>query len=237
MAVSDPASPAPDILLVEDDLALADLIRGYLLRQGLRVRHVATGPQAVETVLGEPPDLVLLDVMLPGMDGLEVCRTIRPRFAGVILMLTARSDDIDQVMGLELGADDYLAKPVNPRVLLAHIRALLRRAEEPRRSDRLVFGELVIDAARREVTRAGRAIELSTAEFDLLWLLARQAGQTVSREAIMGSLRGIQYDGLDRSIDIRISHIRKRIEDDPAAPRHIKTVRGVGYLFAQDHGR
>jgi two-component system response regulator RstA len=177
--------------------------------------------------------------MLPGEDGLSICRKVRGQYEGPILMLTARTDDMDQVLGLEMGADDYVYKPVRPRVLLARIRALLRRhesneAQEPSERRRLQFGPLVIDSAMREAWLGEQGIELTSAEFDLLWLLTSNAGRILSREEIFNALRGIEYDGQDRSIDVRISRIRPKIGDDPMHPRLIKTVRSKGYLFVAE---
>ena len=176
--------------------------------------------------------------MLPGEDGLSICRKVRGQFAGPILMLTARTDDMDEVLGLEMGADDYVCKPVRPRVLLARIRALLRRSEggeaPVENQRRLEFGPLVIDSAMREAWLRGASVELTSAEFDLLWLLAANAGRILSREEIFTALRGIEYDGQDRSIDVRISRIRPKIGDDPMHPRLIKTVRSKGYLFVAE---
>ena len=228
------------ILIVEDDQRLADLTREYLEGNGLQVSIESDGGQAVARILKERPDLVVLDLMLPGEDGLSICRKLRGQYEGPILMLTARTDDMDQVLGLELGADDYVCKPVRPRVLLARIRALLRRsevvAEVPvvENQRRLEFGPLVIDNAMREAWLNERSIELTSAEFDLLWLLAVNAGRILSREEIFNSLRGIEYDGQDRSIDVRISRIRPKIGDDPMHPRLIKTVRSKGYLFVRE---
>ncbi|MBU3057155.1 response regulator [Pseudomonas indica] len=225
------------ILIVEDDRRLAELTREYLESNGLKVAIEADGAKAAERIVREQPDLVVLDLMLPGEDGLSICRKVRDGYDGPILMLTARTDDMDQVLGLEMGADDYVCKPVRPRVLLARIRALLRRSEGPSESAgegaqrRLTFGPLVIDNAMREAWLAERSIELTSAEFDLLWLLASNAGRILSREEIFNSLRGIEYDGQDRSIDVRISRIRPKIGDDPMHPRLIKTVRSKGYLF------
>lgn len=224
------------ILIVEDDQRLAELTREYLEGNGLRVSIESDGGQAVARILAERPDLVILDLMLPGEDGLSICRKVRGRYDGPILMLTARTDDMDQVLGLEMGADDYVCKPVRPRVLLARIRALLRRSEgaaEPVEDAprRLEFGSLAIDNAMREAWLNERSIELTSAEFDLLWLLAVNAGRILSREEIFNALRGIEYDGQDRSIDVRISRIRPKIGDDPMHPRLIKTVRSKGYLF------
>ncbi len=228
------------ILIVEDDERLAELTREYLESNGLRVAIESDGAKAAARILRDQPDLVVLDLMLPGEDGLSICRKVRGSYHGPILMLTARSDDMDQVLGLEMGADDYVCKPVRPRVLLARIRALLRRSEgnsEPVPADaqrRLQYGVLVIDSAMREAWLREQSIELTSAEFDLLWLLASNAGRILSREEIFTALRGIEYDGLDRSIDVRISRIRPKIGDDPMHPRLIKTVRSKGYLFVAE---
>jgi len=228
------------ILIVEDDQRLAELTREYLEGNGLKVAIESDGGQAVARILKEQPDLVVLDLMLPGEDGLSICRKVRGRYDGPILMLTARTDDMDQVLGLEMGADDYVCKPVRPRVLLARIRALLRRSEGglseavEENVRRLEFGPLVIDNAMREAWLNERSIELTSAEFDLLWLLAANAGRILSREEIFNALRGIEYDGQDRSIDVRISRIRPKIGDDPMHPRLIKTVRSKGYLFVRE---
>jgi len=203
------------------------------------------GGAAVERILNEQPDLVVLDLMLPGEDGLSICRRVRPRYSGPILMLTARTDDMDQILGLEMGADDYIGKPAQPRVLLARIRALMRRAAEKNQplvgSDavsegpvRVQFNELVIDSSMREAWLSGVTVDLTSAEFDLLWLLASNAGRVLSREEIFAALRGIEYDGQDRSIDVRVSRIRPKIGDDPIHPRRIKTVRSKGYLFVKE---
>lgn len=231
------------ILIVEDDERLADLTREYLESNGLTVALEAHGGAAVERIRNEQPDLVVLDLMLPGEDGLSICRRVRPFYTGPIIMLTARSDDLDQVVGLEMGADDYIGKPVQPRVLLARIRAMLRRvdnvpaasqessAEEP---VRLQFNDLVVDRSMREAWLGDQSIDLTSAEFDLLWLLASNAGRVLSREEIFTALRGIEYDGQDRSIDVRVSRIRPKIGDDPIHPRRIKTVRSKGYLFVKE---
>lgn len=227
------------ILIVEDDQRLAELTREYLEGNGLKVAIESDGACAAARILKDQPDLVVLDLMLPGEDGLSICRKVRGRYDGPILMLTARTDDMDEVLGLEMGADDYVCKPVRPRVLLARIRALLRRsegaAEAPSESQRrLQFGALVIDSAMREAWLREQGIELTSAEFDLLWLLAANAGRILSREEIFTALRGIEYDGQDRSIDVRISRIRPKIGDDPEHPRLIKTVRSKGYLFVAE---
>lgn len=233
------------VLIVEDDERLAELTREYLESNGLAVSLETNGGLAVERIRSERPDLVVLDLMLPGEDGLSICRRVRPFYSGPILMLTARTDDLDQVLGLEMGADDYMSKPVRPRVLLARIRALLRRvnehgfAPEPEpvaegEPSRLVFNDLVVDRSMREAWLNDASIDLTSAEFDLLWLLASNAGRVLSREEIFTALRGIEYDGQDRSIDVRVSRIRPKIGDDPVHPRRIKTVRSKGYLFVRE---
>jgi two-component system OmpR family response regulator/two-component system response regulator RstA len=225
------------ILLVEDDERLAGLTAEYLSRNDLQVSIEPRGDTAESRILAEQPDLVILDVMLPGKDGFEVCRAVRPHYRGVILMLTARDEDFDQILGLELGADDYIAKPVQPRVLLARIKALLRRlpaaSEHDTASDQLVFGNFRISQSTRTASLGTQAIDLTTAEFDLLWLLASHAGNVLSRDDLLQELRGIGFDGLDRSIDARISRLRKKLNDDPENPTRIKTVRGKGYLFSK----
>ncbi|MFI8466121.1 MAG: DNA-binding response regulator [Pseudomonas sp. K35] len=225
------------ILIVEDDRRLAELTQEYLQGSGgFEVSIESDGACAAERIIEERPDLVVLDLMLPGEDGLSICRRVRDRFDGPILMLTARADDLDQVLGLETGADDYVCKPVRPRLLLARIRALLRRQPQdaPANAKRLQFGPLVIDSALREAWLREQQIELTGAEFDLLWLLTSNPGRILSREEIFAELRGIEYDGQDRSIDVRISRIRPKIGDDPDHPRLIKTVRGKGYLFVSE---
>lgn len=226
------------ILIVEDDERLATLTREYLENNGLQITIESDGSKAVERILSERPDLVVLDLMLPGEDGVSICRRVRSQYQGQILMLTARTDDLDEVLGLEMGADDYVAKPVRPRVLLARIRALLRRGSgQPKESceegGSLRFGALVIDNAMREAWLDNQCIDLTSAEFDLLWLLCSNAGRVLSREEIFAQLRGIEYDGQDRSIDVRVSRIRPKIGDDPMHPRLIKTVRSKGYLFVK----
>jgi two-component system OmpR family response regulator/two-component system response regulator RstA len=228
---------SPRLLLVEDDQRLADLVRVYLSKHGYEVLHHGRGDTAAELILAENPDLVILDVMLPGKDGFEVCRDVRPRYHGRILMMTARDEEIDEILGLELGADDYLTKPVEPRRLLARIRALLRRSEgeasQASEDGRIVVGQFSISQATREAMLGSDTLELTTAEFDLLWLLASHAGEILSRDDIMNALRGIGFDGLDRSIDARISRLRKKLGDNPDTPTRIKTVRGKGYLFSR----
>ncbi|UBM26430.1 response regulator transcription factor [Pseudomonas sp. p1(2021b)] len=224
--------PSNRILIVEDDQRLAELTAEYLQANGYEVAVEGDGGRAARRIVDSQPDLVILDLMLPGEDGLSICRRVRGQYAGPILMLTARSDELDQVQGLDMGADDYVCKPVRPRVLLARITALLRRSEAPEaKRQALAFGALRIDSRLREAWLGEQAIDLTSAEFDLLWLLASNAGRVLSREEIFTSLRGVGYDGQDRSIDVRISKIRPKIGDDPIHPRLIKTLRSKGYLF------
>ncbi|WP_028634573.1 response regulator [Pseudomonas parafulva] len=218
------------ILIVEDDPRLAELTAEYLQANGCAVTVEGDGGRAARLIIDSQPDLVVLDLMLPGEDGMSICRRVRSQYLGPILMLTARSDELDQVQGLDLGADDYVCKPVRPRLLLARIQALLRRTERPQ-GHALAFGALHIDNRLREARLGEQLIELTGAEFDLLWLLASNAGKVLTREQIFTALRGVAYDGQDRSIDIRISRIRPRIGDDPLQPRLIKTLRNKGYLF------
>jgi two-component system response regulator RstA len=232
------------ILIVEDDERLASLTRDYLVSNGMVVQVEGDGAVAVERIKNEQPDLVILDLMLPGEDGLSVCRLVRPYYTGPIIMLTARDDDTDQVVGLEMGADDYLSKPVRPRVLLARINALLRRLKDVHPSqdtqvegdeqNRVTIANLVVDNSMREAWLNEDPIDLTSAEFDLLWLLSSNAGRVLSREEIFTALRGIEYDGQDRSIDVRVSRIRPKIGDDPLQPKRIKTVRSKGYLFVKE---
>ena len=236
MADNLESSDMEHVLIIEDDVRLAELTRDYLEANGFQVTVEAEGSRGVEQILALQPDLVILDLMLPGEDGLSICRRARPDYSGPILMLTARTDDMDQVLGLEMGADDYVPKPVQPRVLLARMRALLRRADNTEQGGdiRLSFGNLEIDSATREAWLEGDRIDLTSAEFDLLWLLASNAGRVLTREEIFSDLRGIKYDGQDRSIDVRVSRIRPKIGDDPNHPHRIKTVRSKGYLFVKD---
>lgn len=226
------SSSAAQILVVEDDRSLSEWICDYLSGHGYEVTRADRGDDAVDLIKKDVPDLVVLDVMLPGKDGFEVCREVRPFYKNPILMLTARTDEIDEVLGIELGADDYLAKPVKPRVLLTRIKALLRRSFSSEPSSLLKFGGLKIDAVSRTVTLTGEDVALSSNEFDALVLLARDAGNSVSRDYLMQQLRGFEYDGTTRSVDVLISRLRKKLSDSSDDPKRIKTIRGKGYLFA-----
>ncbi len=231
------------LLVVEDDVELASLIGDYLTRHCFTVNIIGNGAEAAKAIITQQPDIVLLDIMLPGMSGMDVCRTVRPHYTGPIIMLTALDEDMDQMLGLELGADDYIIKPVQPRLLLSRIRALLRRTQapsaltespsenpqEPNHNDTIFrVAELTICLTDRSVKQNGKTLELTTAEFELLFMLAKEAGQVVERELIIKRLRGLDYDGLDRSIDRRISRLRKKLQT-PGGQTVIKTVRGKGY--------
>ncbi len=224
------------ILLAEDDERLAQLVKDFLENNGFQVIVEGIGHNVPRCVTELIPDIVILDIMLPGKDGLTICKEIRPKYDGPILMLTARDADVDQILGLEFGADDYVIKPAEPRVLLARIRALLRRYhhEEKPTLDELVFGELTINLAARSVNLLEAEVILSSHEFDLLVELAKNAGKILSREFLFNAIYSRPYDGLDRTIDVRISHIRKKLNDNAEIPERIKTVWGKGYLFVPD---
>jgi len=222
------------ILLIEDDARLAEMVRDYLGEAGFRVARAASGSSGLAMHSREAFDAIVLDLMLPDMDGLEVCRQVRARAATPILMLTARGDAMDRVIGLEMGADDYLPKPFEPRELLARLKAILRRGAAPaRKDDVLRFGRLEIDRAAREVRLAGEARPLTSYQFELLLALAEHAGRVMSRDVLMDLLRAEPLEAFDRSIDVHVSRIRAAIEDDPKKPRRVITVRGAGYVFAK----
>ncbi|WP_153559112.1 response regulator transcription factor [Roseimaritima sediminicola] len=225
------------ILLVEDDCELAGMVADFLSEHGFAVTIESDGLAAAQRIPAQTYDALVLDIGLPGLDGISVCRQVRSAFQGPILMLTARGDEIDEVVALEVGADDYMSKPVRPRALLARLRVHLRRVEQPALGPpaaRVVVNGLSVDPASRNVQVDGRSLDLTTAEFDLLWLLASRAGQVVDRQCLYQELHGLRYDGLDRSIDLRVSRLRKKIGDDPNHPSRIKSVRGVGYLLATE---
>jgi two-component system OmpR family response regulator/two-component system response regulator RstA len=230
------AVPVPSILLVEDDLRLAELVSRYLESNGFSVAIASRGDEVAGTVEHEPPDLVILDLGLPGEDGFTVCRQLRLMYTNPILILTARDSDIDHVLGLELGADDYVIKPVEPRVLLARIGALLRRSRGALGPERklMQFGKLTINAASRAVYLDGLSIALSGNEFDLLLYLASHPGKIQSRETLFKDLFKREYDGMDRMLDIRISRLRRKLGDEAETAERIKTIWGQGYLFVPD---
>ena len=217
------------ILIVEDDVPLASLLSEYLSGQGYTIDVLHEGVNAKKKVITSHPDLVILDLMLPDISGLEICKSLREGWRGPILMLTAMKDDIDIVTGLELGADDYLGKPVAPRVLLARIRALLRRSSADLNSEMLEVGPVSINVPSRVVQLNGVTLVLTTTEFDLLVLLARRAGRVQKRAVLIENLRGINFDSFDRSVDVLVSRLRRKLKNYGYM---IKTVRGVGYLMS-----
>ncbi len=224
------------ILIIDDDQKLAQLLSKYLSENGYDVRMVGNAIGGIDLIRRSPPDLVTLDLMLPEMDGLTACREIRKFSKVPIVMLTARGDTTDRIVGLELGADDYLAKPFEPRELLARIQSVLRRSQDTGSDQLLVRGDLIIDEQRQEVSIAGKVVEISTAEFVVLNLLARHPRRVFTRDQIAEQLHGTNWTSFDRSIDVLVSRLRTRINDDPKTPKYIKTIRGSGYKFVGEVG-
>ena len=223
------------ILVIDDDPRLSSLLAEYLGARGYAVRTAADGLTGLAVLRGGGVDLVVLDVMMPGMDGLEVLGEIRRGGRQPVIMLTARGEDTDRIVGLEMGADDYLTKPFNPRELLARIKAVLRRADaSPAAEPALAAAGIRLDPSRREVTVEGEAVELTTTEFDILRALMAAAGRVIPRERLMEQARGQEWASYDRSVDVHISNLRRKLRDDPRKPKRIKTVRGVGYLVPRD---
>ena len=221
------------ILLIEDDARLAEMVRDYLGEAGFRVSRAPTGAAGLALHEREAFDVIVLDLMLPDMDGLKVCSQIRARAATPILMLTARGDTMDRVVGLEMGADDYLPKPFEPRELLARLKAILRRGKAETKTRALRFGRLEIDRDAREIRLDGELRALTAYQYELLLALAEHAGRVMSRDSLMDLLKAQPLEAFDRSIDVHISRIRAAIEDDPKTPRRVITVRGAGYVFAK----
>ena len=224
-----------NVLVIDDDSSLAGLLAEYLGGRGLRVEVAGDGAAGLERLAGGGIDLVVLDVMMPGLDGFDVLREIRRQGTLPVIMLTARGEDLDRIIGLELGADDYLSKPFNPRELLARIHAVLRRAQAAPEFDESISAAGVrVDPARREATVGGERLELTTTEFDILRVLVAAAGRVIPRERLMELARGEEWAAYERSVDVHVSHLRKKLGDDPRRPRVIKTIRGVGYLVPRD---
>lgn len=220
------------VLLIDDDHRLFELLSSYLGQNACDVTHAPDGRSGLSMLRKSAFDVVLLDLMMPGMDGLEVCRRIREKSTIPLIMLTAKGDETDRVVGLELGADDYIPKPFGPRELLARIRAVLRRAQPEAVSEKLSAQDVTLDLTRREVKVDGRTVELTGLEFDLLATLIRRAGRVVPREALMAEARGDVVVG-PRTVDVHISHLRQKLGDEPSKPRLIKTVRGIGYMVVK----
>ncbi len=223
------------ILVVDDEAKIVKQARDYLERGGFRVLTAADGPAALALTRGERPDLVVLDLNLPGMDGLDVCRALRRQSDVPIIMLTARVDETDRLIGLELGADDYITKPFSPRELVARVRAVLRRVQGGVRTPGLIrTGDLEIDLNGHRAVLAGQPLHLTRTEFELLAILAQHPGQTFSRVQLLDRLHGIVYEGFDRSVDAHIKNLRRKLEANPSEPRYVLTVYGVGYQFADE---
>jgi len=233
--MATPMKTEDRILLVEDDISLADWICEYLTEQGYRVEHLARGDLVLDSIQRQSPDLILLDVMLPGINGIEVCRQVRDTSNIPIIMLTARADEFDEVIGLEAGANDYVIKPVRPRALLARIKSALRvqTLQQPS-TNKIVHGDLAIFEDAKRVVYRGEEVNLSTNLFTFLCFLARHAGQVVDRDKVFKELKGREYDGLDRRYDVMLSTLRKIFADDPQKPKKFKTIWGKGYLFVAD---
>jgi len=225
---------AEQVLIVDDDTRLSAMLADYLSGNGYTVRTAATATAGLNAIERDRPDAVILDVMLPDLDGFETCRRIRTSSSVPVLMLTAKGEETDRIVGLEIGADDYLPKPFNPRELLARLRAILRRSRNGQDAPRVMrFGTLEIDAGSRSVRVDGRDCIMTSYQFDLLVALAENAGRILSRDQLMDLLKGEELEAFDRSIDVHISRIRAAIEPDPKHPRRIITVRGAGYVFAR----
>lgn len=224
------------LLVIDDDERLRELVAEYLGGRDFNVLTAEDGARGLEALSRTDVALVILDIMMPGMDGLEVCREIRKTSSVPVIMLTARGDDTDRIVGLELGADDYLAKPFNPRELLARVQAVLRRSTnaEPEEKQILQAGPLCLDPDRRTVELRGETIDLTTTEFEILRALLDQAGRVIPRERLMELARGTEYAAFDRSVDVHVSHIRRKLGDDPRRPTFVKTVRGVGYTIPRE---
>ena len=222
------------VLLIDDDIKLYELLASYLEQNGVSVTCASDGRKGLVSLDAGVYDAVLLDVMMPGMDGLEVCRRIRAKSNIPVLMLTARGDETDRVVGLELGADDYIPKPFSPRELLARLKAVLRRTSPEVVAERLVAGLIVADVPSRRVQMEDRELDLTGIEFDILVALMRRAGRVVPREALLSEAGRSDVVVGERTVDVHISHLRQKLGDDPRSPRLIKTVRGVGYVLAKD---
>ena len=222
-----------EVLLIEDDDRLAGMVADYLGEAGFRVTAAGTGGEGLARLARHPVDAIILDLMLPDMDGLEICRKVRASGTTPILMLTARGDPVDRVLGLEIGADDYLPKPFEPRELLARLKAILRRGGGEQDKDVVCFGRLEIDRGALQARLDDRPCALTAYQFRLLDILARGAGRVLSRDYLMDQLKGEDFESFDRSIDVHISRIRAEIEDDPKRPQRVITVRGAGYVFAR----
>jgi DNA-binding response OmpR family regulator len=223
------------VLVVDDETRIVELARDYLEHAGFAVITASDGPSALTAVRVRKPDVLVLDLGLPGMDGLDVARTIRRDSTLPIIMLTARDDELDRVLGLEIGADDYVTKPFSPRELVARIRAILRRVDrQDQPGDRIDVAGVAIDIARMRVSVAGRSVELTPTEFQLLVTLARQPGRIFTRSQLLDAIHGVAFESYERAVDAHVKNLRRKLEADPARPRYVLTVYGVGYRFAEE---
>jgi two-component system alkaline phosphatase synthesis response regulator PhoP len=223
------------VLVVDDEAKIVEVVGDYLRTAGFSVTTAGDGARAIASARARPPDLVVLDLGLPGLDGLDVARELRRTSPVPIIMLTARGEETDRVVGLELGADDYLVKPFSPRELVARVRAVLRRTEgQPTEQERFAVGNVTIDTMRREVQMGDRVVELTATEFDLLLVLARQPGRVFTRAQLLDALHGVVVESYERTVDAHIKNLRRKLEPDPHQPRFLLTVHGVGYRFADD---
>ena len=219
------------ILIIDDDKKLNNLLSDYLAKFGFKVTTATHPEDGLKILKRELPDIIILDIMLPDMDGFEVCKEIRKAYSVPIIMLTARGEVTDRIVGLELGADDYLPKPFEPRELVARIQSVLRRSSSILKSDIIKFGKLVVDMEKHSAILDGKDVDLTTMEFEILSLLVRNPGRVLTRDRIMDSIRGIEWKAFDRSVDVLMSRLRQKLNDDPKKPSFIKTVWGAGYMF------
>lgn len=225
------------VLIVDDEPKIVQLARDYLEHAGFAVLTAGDGPSAIQAVRTRRPDLVVLDLGLPHLDGLDVTRTLRAESSTPIVMLTARDDELDKLLGLELGADDYITKPFSPRELVARVRAVLRRSERATETGQvLAVGDLVLDVPRMRTEVGGRAVELTSTEFSILATMARQPGRVFTRSQLLDAVRGVAFESYERAIDTHIKNIRRKIEPEPREPRYLLTVYGVGYRLAEPAG-
>jgi two-component system, OmpR family, alkaline phosphatase synthesis response regulator PhoP len=230
------ATHVPSILVVDDEPSIVELVSSYLVREGWQVASSADGIDAIARIEETAPDVVVLDLMLPGLDGIEVCRRIRTFSDAYVIMLTARAEEVDRIVGLSVGADDYLTKPFSPRELVARIKSLLRRPRVPSATAVVGGGGLELDLARRRLSVEGAEVALTNTEFDVLSVLARAPGNVVTRRQLLERVWGADYVGDDHVIDVHVGNLRRKLGDDPDRPRWIETVRGIGYRFVEADG-
>lgn len=226
---------ASKVLVVDDEAQIVRVLQGYLEKSGFTVLTAYDGLEALRLARQERPDLVILDLMLPGMDGIDVCRTIRQESGVPVIMLTARVEETDRIVGLELGADDYVTKPFSPREVVARVRAVLRRTASPRGGggEVLVVGDLRLDAGRHSLLQAGKSIDLTPSEFEILRALMSYPGRVYTREQLLEAAQGVAYEGYERTIDTHIKNLRRKVEQNPSRPVHILTVHGIGYKLQE----